>query len=292
MKLIFTIFVLSITICGCTSQIKPDKDEVLLLHYSSSFKCEVIKRNGKSVNPDDYYCNDFPLIIDDFSEYYPVKRAFFNDFGIEPDSNDCIFMWDYGDNSFIGKLPKDYASLRLVQFLSDSVIEIEYQGSKFPLKPGDVFSDTIVEIVNEGIETKRQTRVFYIENYGLIKKENIFNRNNKTEKSIELGLDAENIAELMPEFPGGDEALYEYLSKNLVTEGLNEDEIANTKVYVQFVVDDTGQITMVRILRGITPEFNQQVVDLFYNMPKWNPGMNDGKTVAVKLVLPIHIALR
>lgn len=100
-------------------------------------------------------------------------------------------------------------------------------------------------------------------------------------------------AEQMPEFPGGMDSLNRYLGKKIefpnidVTSG-----IQNTRLYAEFVVNVTGKVTAVKILRGVEPEFDQHIITVLKNMPVWTPGRQNGKAFPVKMMLPIRIDLK
>ena len=94
-----------------------------------------------------------------------------------------------------------------------------------------------------------------------------------------------------PEFAGGMNALLKFLQKNLryPTPAVNANVMG--KVYMQFVVGQDGNISKVDVLKGIgfgCDEEAQRVVKL---MPKWSPGRQSGRAVAVKFTLPISFQL-
>lgn len=61
---------------------------------------------------------------------------------------------------------------------------------------------------------------------------------------------------------------------------------------VEFVVDSTGAVRDVRIQRGITPSFNEALVNLVKSSPKWKPGMVNGTPVNVRFVMPFVVKFR
>jgi protein TonB len=65
------------------------------------------------------------------------------------------------------------------------------------------------------------------------------------------------------------------------------------KVYVQFVVTAEGMIESPVVLKGVANAelFSKEALRVVRNMPKWNPGMNDGKNVSVKTTIPIAFKL-
>jgi len=102
-----------------------------------------------------------------------------------------------------------------------------------------------------------------------------------------------NFAEVMPEFPGGMENLLDYLKKNIIYPTAYEEQGMEGKVYVQFVVTAEGMIESPVVLKGVANAelFSKEALRVVRNMPKWNPGMNDGKNVSVKTTIPIAFKL-
>jgi protein TonB len=97
------------------------------------------------------------------------------------------------------------------------------------------------------------------------------------------------IAEQMPEFPGGQEAMMKFISSNInYPEDMAEAGVGG-KVFIEFVVRADGSITDVRVLRGIpaAPSLDSEAVRVVKAMPKWIPGQQGGKPVDVVYRLPI-----
>lgn len=117
---------------------------------------------------------------------------------------------------------------------------------------------------------------------------------NQPEIPVEVKVEDNTVyiaVEQNPEFAGGMNALSKFLQKNLhyPTPAVNAN--VGGKVYMQFVVGQDGSITKVDILKGIgfgCDEEAQRVVKL---MPKWSPGRQSGRAVAVKFTLPISFQL-
>ncbi|MCU0320328.1 MAG: energy transducer TonB [Flavobacteriales bacterium] len=99
------------------------------------------------------------------------------------------------------------------------------------------------------------------------------------------------IAEVMPEFPGGKDALFAYIGKNLKYPERAQEEGIEGVVYVTFVVEADGKISGVSVLRGIGGGCNEEAVRVVSGMPNWTPGMQAGKPVWVKYNLPIRYKL-
>ncbi|MDX5346221.1 MAG: M56 family metallopeptidase [Hymenobacteraceae bacterium] len=90
-------------------------------------------------------------------------------------------------------------------------------------------------------------------------------------------------ADVMPVPEGGMEAFYKHIMDNLKTEKPGK----NGKVFVEFVVNKAGQVQDAKVLKGMGEPFDSKALSAVSSYPKWEPGIKDGKPVAVKLVVPI-----
>jgi len=101
-----------------------------------------------------------------------------------------------------------------------------------------------------------------------------------------------NEVEVMPEFPGGYAALVEFLVKNIqYPEQAKKDSITG-KVFVQFIINETGKVTDPKVLKGVNPALDAEAVRVVGAMPDWTPGKNKGETVKVAFTIPIMFALK
>jgi len=97
---------------------------------------------------------------------------------------------------------------------------------------------------------------------------------------------------VMPEFPGGNTALGEYMSKNIHYPAQDREIGLQGKVFVSFVVEKSGEISHVKLERGIGGQCDGEAIRVVNNMPNWIPGKNSlGRPVRVKLTLPVHFKL-
>jgi len=94
-------------------------------------------------------------------------------------------------------------------------------------------------------------------------------------------------AEVMPTFVGGEEALGKYLQHNMhyPPEALRNG--ISGKVYVSFVVNSTGAITNVEVVKGLGHGTDEEAMRVIRAMPAWIPGRQNHRTVAVRYTLPI-----
>lgn len=98
--------------------------------------------------------------------------------------------------------------------------------------------------------------------------------------------------ETLPEFPGGNEALMKFISKNLkYPKSAIKDDIQG-KVYVKFIVDKNGFVKDAHIAKGVREDLDKAALDVVNKMLQWKPGTQKGKTVEVKFTLPIAFRLQ
>lgn len=103
-----------------------------------------------------------------------------------------------------------------------------------------------------------------------------------------------NLAELaeQPSFPGGDAAMYQWLSKNLQYPPIAQENGISGTVVVQFVVEKDGSVNGVKVVRGKDPSLDKEAVRVVSKMPKWNPGKQNGQHVRVWYTLPVKFQLQ
>lgn len=100
------------------------------------------------------------------------------------------------------------------------------------------------------------------------------------------------VVEQQPEFPGGMESLMKYLQNNIKYPQIAKENGVSGKVYVNFVVDDKGNITKIKVIRGVDPSLDGEAVRVVEGMPRWKPGKQRGKAVYVSYNLPISFVLQ
>ena len=94
-----------------------------------------------------------------------------------------------------------------------------------------------------------------------------------------------------PEFAGGMNALLKFLQKNLRYPSPAVNANVMGKVYMQFVVGQDGNISKVDVVKGIGFGCDEEAERVVKLMPKWSPGRQSGRAVAVKFTLPISFQL-
>ena len=101
-----------------------------------------------------------------------------------------------------------------------------------------------------------------------------------------------DIVEQMPEYPGGQAALFEFISKNVKYPEDAVKKKVEGKVFVTFVVDTDGKITDVSLLRKVFPSLDAEAIRVISAMPNWIPGKQKGQVVRVKYTVPIMFRLK
>ena len=92
--------------------------------------------------------------------------------------------------------------------------------------------------------------------------------------------------EQMPQFPGGDEALIKYLSSHINYPPMAADNNIQGRVVVAFVVDKTGKVGEVNVVRSVDKDLDREAVRVCKSLPKFVPGRQNGQPVSVWFTLP------
>ena len=100
-----------------------------------------------------------------------------------------------------------------------------------------------------------------------------------------------DMVEQAPAFPGGPQAMMQFIKDNLQYPQIAKENGIQGRVILQFVVDETGKVTDPKVIRSIDPSLDTEAIRLVLSMPRWIPGMQDGKAVAVKYTFPVMFSL-
>lgn len=101
-----------------------------------------------------------------------------------------------------------------------------------------------------------------------------------------------DVVEKMPEYPGGQAALFEYLQKNVKYPADAEKKKVEGRVLVTFVVNTDGSITDIEVVRKTFPSLDAEAVRVISGMPRWKPGEQKGQKVRVKYTVPLTFRLK
>ena len=99
------------------------------------------------------------------------------------------------------------------------------------------------------------------------------------------------VVEEMPDFPGGQSALMEYLAKNIKYPATAHENGKQGRVIVMFVVKKDGSISDVKTVRGVDPYLDKEAERVITAMPNWKPGKQRGQAVNVRFTVPVTFRL-
>jgi len=99
------------------------------------------------------------------------------------------------------------------------------------------------------------------------------------------------VVEEMPEFPGGEAAMFKFIADNLEYPAEARENNIQGRVTVQFVIDEKGNITDAKVLSSPSSLLSAAALDVVNSMPQWKPGKQKGKEVSVRYLIPIRFVL-
>lgn len=117
-----------------------------------------------------------------------------------------------------------------------------------------------------------------------IKKPNVARESVNTKEDMRIYL----VVQQMPRYPGGNGNLMKYIHDNMSIKA-EDDVLANT--LVSFVVEKDGSLTNIKAERPSNPRLDEEAIRIVSSMGKWIPGMENGKPVRVKYVVPVGYRL-
>lgn len=100
-----------------------------------------------------------------------------------------------------------------------------------------------------------------------------------------------HFVEHQPSFDGGYAAFYKYINQKLRYPSQARRMGIEGKVFLNFIIDKEGNITNVKVTRGIGAGCDEAAIKVLQNAPKWNPGKQRGIAVKVSMSLPITFKL-
>lgn len=182
------------------------------------------------------------------------------------------------------------ASLANDPIFEEVLVPITYPEEKLePPPPPEVKASELIEIVtNEQEVTEAVTTVSEDQGqpYEIVWVPPVVETEKVDEDVIHVSV------EFMPEFPGGTAALMKYLGANIKYPTISQEMGSAGKVIVQFVVDKDGTITDPTVVRGVDAYLDKEAIRVISSMPKWKPGVQNGKKVRVKYTVPVVFRLQ
>lgn len=101
-----------------------------------------------------------------------------------------------------------------------------------------------------------------------------------------------DVVEQMPEYPGGMQALFEFLKQTIKYPEDAQKQKVEGRVIATFVVETDGSISNIEVVKPAFPSLDAEAVRVIQAMPKWAPGKQSGKVVRVKYTIPINFSLK
>ena len=232
----------------------------------------------------------------------------FNDDGTQMQLKDTVIYYEDGTytkfesseaaDPFTGELRKAFS---VINYTADgmpnpninfTIREVEKHGDTmlYSMDPFTISGDIIdrlktkimtdedidVEVTNVGIDSNFQAV-----------KEDLY----QTLKNKSVGDSIFQVVGQMPSFPGGDRELMEHIAKNIKYPQEARDKEIQGRVFIGFVIEKDGSVSNVKVLRGISKECDAEAVRVISSLPKWKPGMHEGKPVRVSYQIPINFKL-
>jgi len=163
--------------------------------------------------------------------------------------------------------------------LEEEIIPITKQEVKPPPPPPP--PPEVIEIVEDEVEIENEIEI----------------EDTESDEDEEIEIEEEDdeeffmVVENMPEFPGGDLGLMKYIQKNVKYPAIAKEYNITGKVYVNFIVDKSGSVTNVKIVRGVDKNLDAEAVRVVKSLPKYKPGKQRGKAVRVMYTIPINFTL-
>lgn len=152
--------------------------------------------------------------------------------------------------------------------------------------PPKVVKETVVEEVPT-IEEIKQNEVAAVAVEGVT--DVVFDE--PAPEIIEESNEIFTVVEQQPEFAGGYEAMMLFIQRNMVYPAAARRMGIDGTVHVSFVVSKTGEISDIKVLRGISTECDKEAVRVISMMPPWIPGRQNGHPVNVRFIMPLKFRL-
>ena len=152
-----------------------------------------------------------------------------------------------------------------------------------------VFEEELLEIVDDQADIEESTTILNEDNTPKVEVKYVPVQVVEEEPEEQTIFE---VVENMPDFPGGQAALMQYLAKNIKYPTIAQENGTQGRVIVQFVVNKDGSIVDAKVVRSVDPYLDKEALRVINTMPKWKPGMQRGKPVRVKFTVPVMFRLQ
>ncbi|MEI7423613.1 MAG: TonB family protein [Prolixibacteraceae bacterium] len=142
-----------------------------------------------------------------------------------------------------------------------------------------------------GEKGKNGVILVYTKEYKLNNPEKFKEATNKMLEPVQRKDGVYLVVEEMPEFPGGEMALRNFIGENIKYPVEAKEKGIQGKVFVTFVVNSKGKVENAKIARGVDPSLDNEALRVVGQLPEWKPGKQKGEAVSVSYTVPINFAL-
>jgi protein TonB len=99
--------------------------------------------------------------------------------------------------------------------------------------------------------------------------------------------------EVMPVFPGGNDSMKQFIKRNIRYPEIYKEASIQGNVYIAFIIEKDGSLSRIEVKKGVTgaPLLNAEAIRVVKAMPRWTPGLMNGKPVRVGMTIPIRFTL-
>ncbi len=119
----------------------------------------------------------------------------------------------------------------------------------------------------------------------------VTDENENTSESSVVDNKVYSVVEQMPNFPGGEEALMKFINEHIKYPQSALEQGTQGTIMLRFVVTGTGDIGEVQILKGLDPDCDNEAKRVVKSLPKFNPGMQQGRPVSVWYTAPVRFVI-
>ncbi len=170
------------------------------------------------------------------------------------------------------------------------VVQAKVVEKQNKVKQAKVVQAKVVEKQNK-VKQAKVVQAKVVEKQNKVKQNKVKQAKVVKQQTAQDGQTVELNPDKMPEFPGGNNGLAEWLSKNTKYPKEAKDNNEQGRVVVSFVVNKDGKATDAKVVRSISPTIDNEAMRLIEVMPRWTPGKKDGLPVAVRFTLPMTFKL-
>ena len=199
-----------------------------------------------------------------------------------------LLTWLAFEHKSYDKREIDPSLLNRETVVEEEMVEITRQEEQKPQPVEVPQQSTQLEIVQDDVETEDLNINAEVEQNEVI--EEYIAPEVVEEEVVETEIF--QIVEEMPQFPGGDAKLLEYVATHIKYPQIARETGIQGRVFVGFVVEPDGSVSNVKILRGIGGGCDEEAVRVIKSLPKWKPGKQRGKAVRVSYQIPVLFKLQ